>query len=263
MEQKNIVLARVLENECIAEKVYQMTLESVEVATSAKCGQFVNLYMKNESLLLPRPISICWIDGAKLTLVYGVVGKGTQELSTYGVGDAVKVSMPRGNGYDLETVKEGQTALLAGGGIGVPPLLELTYALTQKGVQVTAVIGFQEEAFLMKPLIKAGANLYVATDSGASGFHGNVVDLMKQEKLTADAYFACGPKPMLKALTEYVLQQGSDLQVSMEERMGCGYGACVGCVCTIRDKESGSLVRKKVCKDGPVFWGSEVVWDAK
>lgn len=261
--EKYRVDARVLSNECIAKDVYQMTLECVDAALSAKCGQFVNLYMKNESLLLPRPISICWIDGAKLTLVYGMVGKGTEELSTYGFGDLLQMSMPRGNGYDLEVVKEGQSALVIGGGIGVPPLLELTYALTQKGIKVTAVIGFQEEPFLMKPLIKAGADLYVATDSGASGFHGNVVDLMEQEKLTADAYFACGPKPMLNALTNFVLQQKKDIQISMEERMGCGYGACVGCVCTIRDKESGLEVRKKVCKDGPVFWGSEVVWDAK
>lgn len=260
--EKYDLIARVLSNESIAENVYQITLECVDAALCAKCGQFVNLYLKNESLLLPRPISICWIDGAKLTLVYGVTGKGTKELSAFEFGDQLRMSMPQGNGYDLSMMKEGQTAMLVGGGIGVPPLLELTYLLSQKGIKVITVIGFQNEPFLMKPLLKAGADLYVATDSGKSGFHGTVLDLIEQENLSADAYFACGPKPMLRALTEYVLQQEKDIQISMEERMGCGYGACVGCVCTIRDK-SGLEMKKKVCKDGPVFWGSEVVWDAR
>ncbi len=261
--EKYSLPARVLSNECIAENVYQLTLECVDAALCAKCGQFINLYMKDASLLLPRPISICWIDGAKLTLVYGVTGKGTKELSGYAFGEVLRVSMPQGNGYDLSVVEKGQTAMLVGGGIGVPPLLELTYLLSQKGVKVIAVTGFQKEPFLMKPLIKAGADLYVATDVGNSGFRGTVLDLIKQEKLSADVYFACGPKPMLKALTEHVLQQGKDIQLSMEERMGCGYGACVGCSCSVRDKQQDIAVKKKVCKDGPVFWGSEVIWDER
>ncbi len=272
MDKKRILTGIVLENDEIAAGVYKMTVESVDGAPLAKPGQFVNVYTKDASLLLPRPISICFSDGAELTLVYGVVGKGTEEFSTYKRGDEVRHSMPQGNGYDLDAVKPGQKAMLLGGGIGVPPLLSLCYELTAREISVTAVIGFKDEPFLIKPLLKAGADLYVATDSGAVGFKGTVLDVLKNENLKGDAYFACGPRVMLKAVTEHVLAEGRDIQVSMEERMGCGYGACVGCVCDIREKSGAgpasaaggeTIVKKKVCKDGPVFWGSEVVWDGK
>lgn len=281
MEQKRILTGIVLGNEEIAAGVYRMTIESVDGAPLAKSGQFVNLYTKNPALLLPRPISVCFSDGAELTLVYGVVGQGTAEFASYEKGETIRHSMPLGNGYDLEVLTKGQKAMLLGGGIGVPPLLSLCCDLTAKGVAVTVVVGFREEPFLVKPLLKAGADLYVATDSGAVGFRGTVLDVVRNEGLTADAYFACGPKVMLKAVTEHVLAEGKDIQVSMEERMGCGYGACVGCVCNIREKstdtgmESGCsaagrtaeegerIASKKVCKDGPVFWGSEVVWDGR
>lgn len=277
MEKKRILTGVVLENEEIASGVYQMTLESVDAAPLARAGQFVNVYTKNPALLLPRPISICFSDGAELTLVYGVVGKGTEEFSSYRKGDLVRHSMPIGNGYDLDAVQTGQKAILVGGGIGVPPMLKLCYDLVEKGVEVVAVIGFRDEVFLAKPMLKAGADLYVATDSGKMGFQGTTLDVIRKEGLSADAYFACGPKVMLKAITEHVLSEGKDIQVSMEERMGCGYGACVGCVCDVRESAENSLgsrlesstensaeeriVRKKVCKDGPVFWGSEVVWN--
>jgi len=272
MDKKRILTGIVLENDEIAAGVYKMTVESVDGAPLAKPGQFVNVYTKDASLLLPRPISICFSDGAELTLVYGVVGKGTEEFSTYKRGDEIRHSMPQGNGYDLDAVKPGQKAMLLGGGIGVPPLLSLCYELTAREISVTAVIGFKDEPFLIKPLLKAGADLYVATDSGAVGFKGTVLDVLKNENLKGDAYFACGPRVMLKAVTDHVLAEGRDIQVSMEERMGCGYGACVGCVCDIREKSGAgpasaaggeTIVKKKVCKDGPVFWGSEVVWDGK
>lgn len=265
IERKQILNGTVLGNEEIAAGVFQMTVESVDGAPLAKAGQFVNLYTKDSALLLPRPISICFSDGAELTLVYGVVGKGTSEFSSYERGDIIRHSMPLGNGYDLEAVKPGQKALLLGGGIGVPPMLKLCYDLVEKGVEVTAVVGFKDEPFLVKPLLKAGADLYVATDSGAVGFKGTVLDVVRQEELEADAYFACGPRVMLRAAAEHALEKGKDIQLSMEERMGCGYGACVGCVCDVREGNGGqeTVVRKKVCKDGPVFWGSEVVWDGK
>lgn len=265
-EKKRILTGTVLENEEIAKGVYRMTIESVEAAPMAKAGQFINLYTKNPALLLPRPISVCFSDGAELTLVYGVVGKGTEEFATYKRGDSIIHSMPLGNGYDLTVAGPGQRALLLGGGIGVPPLLQLCYELVERAVMVTAVIGFRDEPFLVKPLLKAGADLYVATDSGTAGMKGTVMDVVRQEGLTADAYFACGPRVMLQAAAEHVISLDQDIQVSMEERMGCGYGACVGCVCAVKkaDSEGAAAVhRKKVCKDGPVFWGSEVAWNDK
>lgn len=271
MGEKEILTCKVMGNEEIAADVYRLTIESMEVALDAKPGQFVNVYLDEKDKLLPRPISVCWTDGVLVSLVYGVIGEGTRVLSQYKTGDSIRISTPLGNGYDLSFAEGAeasaaqasnpeQTAILVGGGIGVPPLMELTYALAQKNVKVTAVIGFKDEPFLLKPLMKAGADVYLATDSGSMGFHGNVVDLIRQEGLTADAYFACGPRPMLKALTEFCCSIGKDVQVSMEERMGCGYGACVGCVISVKGAD-GSTVRKKVCKDGPVFWGSEVVWN--
>lgn len=261
MEKKQILTGVVLKNEEIAAGVYQMTVESVEAAPLAKAGQFVNVYTKSAALLLPRPISICFSEAAELTLVYGVVGRGTEEFASYQKGDTLRHSMPLGKGYDLDSVKPGQRAILLGGGIGVPPLLKLCYDLTERNVEVIAVAGFKNEPFLIKPLLKAGADLYVATDSGAVGFKGSVLDVVRQEGLEGDAYFACGPKVMLRAASEFVLAAGKDIQVSMEERMGCGYGACVGCVCDVT--EQNGIVRKKVCKDGPVFWGSEVAWDGR
>ncbi len=277
MGEKEILTCKVMGNEEIAAEVYRLTIESMEVALGSEPGQFVNVYLDEKDKLLPRPISVCWTDGALVSLVYGVVGDGTKVLSRYSAGDKIRISTPLGNGYDLSFAEEEpagdgktagrekttgreKTAILVGGGIGVPPLMELTYALTQKNVKVTAVIGFKDEPFLLKPLMKAGADVYLATDSGSMGFHGNVVDLIRQEGLTADAYFACGPRPMLRALTEHCASIGKDVQVSMEERMGCGYGACVGCVISVAGAE-GTPVRKKVCKDGPVFWGSEVIWN--
>lgn len=261
-EMKRILTGTVLSNESIAPGVFQMTVESPDGAPLARPGQFVNVYTKNPSLLLPRPISICFSDGAELTLVYGVVGKGTEEFSAYERGDSLRHSMPLGNGYQLSEAVPGKKALLVGGGIGVPPMLSLCYELVEKGVEVAAVIGFKNDPFLVKPLLKAGAELYVATDTGKMGFKGTTLDVIRQEGLTADLYFACGPKVMLKALCSHVLAEGKDIQLSMEERMGCGYGACVGCVCDLRDPlDSSRIVRKKVCKDGPVFYGSEVVWN--
>lgn len=262
MKEKKISVVKIEKNEPIAENVYRMEISSSEIALSAKSGQFVNVYLNNPSKLLPRPISVCRASGDTLTLVYGVVGDGTKELAAYEAGTEIRISVALGNGYDLAKVTVGHKALIAGGGIGVPPMLQLAAALKKNGAQVTAVLGFKDEPFLVEELEATGAMVHIATDSGNAGFHGNVVQLIQEEQLCADHYFACGPKVMLKALTEYLTEQQADVQVSMEERMGCGFGACVGCVCDVYD-EDGNVVKKKVCKDGPVFWGSEVVWDGK
>lgn len=252
---KKVVSGKILQNIEIASGVYRMVIENKEIALLAAPGQFVNVYPKSKHTLLPRPISICEIVRDTLTLVYGVVGEGTKEFSEYKVGTRLRLSTPVGTGYRPQDT---QCAVLVGGGIGVPPLVELAKALTCPKI---AVIGFRDEPFLKQELEKAGAKVYIATDSGKTGFKGNVVDLIKKEGIEGDYFYSCGPKVMLKALTAYCGEKNIPIQVSLEERMGCGYGACVGCICKIKDSENPGYEHKKVCKEGPVFLGSEVIWD--
>ena len=250
---KKVFFGTIVAHEELIKGVFKMVIEAAEVAASAKPGQFVNLYTQSDSMLLPRPISICEIGETTLTLVYGVVGSGTKEFSTYPVGGKIKLSTPLGNGF---TPQKAKTHVLVGGGIGVPPLVELAKHL--EGDKI-AVIGFREEAFLVETLESLGVKVYVATDSGQTGFKGNVVELMEAEGIMGDYYYSCGPKPMLRALTQYCEAKKVSVQVSLEERMGCGFGACVGCACKTKTA-TGDLQQKKVCKDGPVFLGSEVAW---
>lgn len=257
---KKVVEAKVIINEEVSSNIYKMVIESPEVAATSKAGQFVNVYPKTNSTILPRPISINDITDTTITIVYAVVGKGTDEFSKYQAGDTVRVSTALGNGY---TIKEATTSVLVGGGIGVPPLVQLAKTLKAQGAEkVIAVIGFRDEPILVDELKELGVEVHVATDSGKHGFKGNVIELMKQENIIGDYYYSCGPKIMLKNLASYCEELGKEVQVSMEERMGCGYGVCVGCVIKINDdtKEDG-FVYKKVCKDGPVFLGSEVKWN--
>lgn len=252
---KKVLEGIVLSNNEISKDVYKMVIEEATVVQSASVGQFVNLYPRAKSTLLPRPISISEIGKSALTLVYGVVGEGTAEFATYKVGEVVRLSTALGTGYTIQAVK---THVLVGGGIGVPPLVELAKRLEGEKI---AVLGFRDETFLIEELEKAGAKVYVATDSGKYGFKGNVVELIKSEGIKGDHYYSCGPKPMLRALAAYCESVDIPIQVSLEERMGCGYGACVGCVCKMKDKSEKGYEQKKVCKDGPVFFGSEVVWE--
>ncbi len=250
---KAMLTGTIVAHEEISKTIFKLVIEIGEVAATAKPGQFVNLYVKSESMLLPRPISICEIGETTLTLVYGVVGKGTQAISTYQVGETLKISTPMGNGFTPQNVK---THVLIGGGIGVPPLVELAKHLEGEKI---AVIGFREEAFLVEALEGEGVKVYVATDNGQQGFKGNVVECLEAEGILGDYYYSCGPKPMLRALAAYCESKQVPVQVSLEERMGCGFGACVGCVCQTKG-DKGQIEQKKVCKDGPVFLGSEVAW---
>ncbi|MDD4584103.1 MAG: dihydroorotate dehydrogenase electron transfer subunit [Eubacteriales bacterium] len=265
-----IEYACVVSNEPIGNKVMSLVLNYPESFPRAEAGQFINVYLNEKDKLLPRPISVCRLEGSQLTLVYGVVGKGTKDLSSYHSGTSLRISEPLGKGYDLsmpgkQTAYGRQaSAMVVGGGLGVPPLVELTYVLVNRGYRVDAVIGFRDEPLLHKALSEAGAQVHIATENGTSGFSGNVLELIQQNNLNADCYFACGPVLMLKSLSQYISSKGRDVQVSLEERMGCGFGACVGCTCKIKETIEGQVIiqRKRVCKEGPVFWGSEVVWDA-
>ncbi len=259
MTSLKIMSALVTSNDMIAKDIYRLCLFCKNGFKDAPCGGFVNLYTDDNSLLLPRPISICESENDSLTLIFKVVGKGTELFSRLKIGDNVRVSSPLGNGFDTAFLKEGAAALLAGGGVGIPPMLNLAKKLMQQHVKTIAVLGFRDEPFLVDEFKKAKADVHICTDTGSHGFKGNVVELIKKENLTADGAFACGPKIMLKFFSEYTKEQGIPTFISMEERMGCGFGACVGCAIDLKMSD-GAVVRKKVCRDGPVFRASEVIF---
>jgi len=266
-----IVIGRVLRNESIAKGIYKMTIggeKLLKICKKAKAGQFINMYLKDKSTLLPRPISICLIEAESLDIVYKVIGKGTEELSRYKNGEDIKISSGLGNGYMLDGKDKNskwiqsnrkKECVLVGGGVGIPPLVQLAKELKNRQASVTIILGFQEEPFLVEEAEKYCDRLYIATENGETGYYGNVVQLIKEKMILGDEFYSCGPKPMLKALARYCKDIDVPVQVSLEERMGCGYGACIGCTCkTIKD---GETVLKAVCKDGPVFLAKEVLWD--
>ena len=225
-------------------------------AQYAKPGQFVMVYPKDASTILPRPISICEVCGDTLRLVYRVQGKGTREFSLYQEGESVKVLGPLGNGFPVEAGK-GKKSILIGGGIGVPPILELAKAL--KGEDVTILAGYRNSDMFLVEDFKKQATLEIATEDGSVGVKGNVMDVIREKNLKCDVIFACGPMPMLKAIKKYAEEAGVTAYISLEERMACGVGACLGCVCKTTKKDEHSHVNNaRVCTEGPVFEASEV-----
>ena len=246
----------VISQDCIAKDIYSLWLKTDKIAAQARPGQFVSVYCNDGGHLLPRPISLCEINQEKgtLRLVYRVVGKGTEMFAALKAGDSVEVLGPLGNGFPMEEA-EGKRVFLIGGGIGVPPMLETAKQL--KGEPVL-VMGYRDGLFLTDEMKKAG-ELVIATEDGSAGTKGNVLDAIRENDLKADMIFACGPKPMLRALKAYGLENNIPCYVSMEERMACGVGACLGCVCQSTEVDDHSQVKnKRVCKDGPVFLSTEV-----
>ena len=248
----------VIRQECIGKDIYSMWLQTKTIAGNAKPGQFVSVYTHDGSKLLPRPISLCEIDKEKgaLRLVYRVTGRntGTESFSRFQAGEEVEVLGPLGNGFPLEEAA-GKRVFLMGGGIGVPPMLE---TMKQLGSQKTAVLGYRDELFLNEEFAKNG-QVYIATEDGSAGTKGNVMDAIHENELEADVIFACGPKPMLRAIKAYAVEHNIACWISMEERMACGVGACLGCVCQSTEVDGHSHVHnKRVCKDGPVFLCTEV-----
>ena len=246
--------ARVISQECLAPGIYSMWIET-GLAGEAVPGQFISIYTKDGARLLPRPISICEIGDSCLRVVYRVAGKGTDEFSGYQAGDSIDILGPLGNGFPLERCPEGKKAFLIGGGIGIPPMVQLSKEL-QGEVQVVA--GYRDELFLTEEL-KANGTLYLATEDGSAGTKGNVLDCIRENGLTADVIYACGPTPMLRAIKSYAEEHQIDCWISMEERMACGIGACLACVCKSKEIDDHSKVHnKRICKEGPVFHAQDV-----
>lgn len=236
----------IAENIPLTETVFKMVLKG-DTTEITKPGQFVNVQI--DGLYLRRPISVCDCKNDELTLVYKVVGKGTEKMSEMVKGQTLDVLTGLGNGYDLSLA--GETPLLLGGGVGVPPLYLLAKELIDQGKKVSVVLGFntQKEIFYEEEFKKLGATVTVCTADGSYGVKGFVTDAMKE--IEYSYFYTCGPEPMLKAVFHASITQG---QFSFEERMGCGFGACMGCSCkTIYGN-------KRICKEGPVLKKEEILW---
>ena len=256
--------------EVVTTDIYSMWIMDEYIAKNAKPGQFVSLYCKEGSRLLPRPISICEIDkvNGELRLVFRIAGKGTDEFSKMKAGDSIDVMGPLGNGFFLE----GKKVILIGGGIGIPPMLELAKTLSGnakdengqavvpvEGCEVQVVLGYRDNDLFLADEFKPYATVYVSTEDGSVGTKGNVIDAIKENNLEADMIMSCGPTPMLRGIKAYAEEKGVKAQVSMEERMACGIGACLACVCKSKEKDHHTNVNnKRICKDGPVFYADEI-----
>lgn len=247
--------AEVTAQERIASDVYSLWIRAEQIAEEAKPGQFLSLYTGDDSRMLPRPISICEIGrtAGLIRMVYRTVGKGTEEFSRLKAGGRIRVVGPLGNGFPLD--RGGKKALLMGGGIGIPPMVQLARELSG---EVQIVAGYRDELFLTEELEAVGT-LCIATEDGSAGTKGNVLDVVREQGLTADVIYACGPRPMLRAVRDFAETEGIECWLSMEERMACGVGACLACVCRSVETDPHTRVHnKRVCKDGPVFLSTEV-----
>lgn len=245
--------AVIIRQEEISYGIYSMWLKTDRIAAQAKAGQFISMYCHDKSRMLPRPISICEIDGADkaLRVVYRVAGQGTEEFSALGTGQEIEIVGPLGNGFP----KKDKKAFLIGGGIGIPPMLQLAKELS---CEKQIILGYRDELFLHKDF-KGLGSVYIATEDGSYGTEGNVLDAIRENGLTADIVYACGPTPMLRAIKQFAAKRGMECWLSLEEKMACGIGACLACVCKSKEKDSHTHVHnKRICKEGPVFRAEEV-----
>lgn len=241
------VILTITENTPLTASVYRMRLTG-DVSAVTRAGQFVNLQLDGK--YLRRPISVCDMDESSLTILYKVVGGGTAQMAAMPVGATVDVLTGLGNGYDLSTA--GDRPLLMGGGVGVPPLYRLAKELVAEGKQVTVILGFntRDEVFYEEEFRALGAQVTVTTADGSYGTRGFVTDAMPADYTY---FYTCGPEPMLKAVFAATKTSG---QFSFEERMGCGFGACMGCSCkTVTGY-------KRICKEGPVMRKGDILWEA-
>ena len=236
----------VTENKALTKDVYLMRL-SGDTSDITAPGQFINI--KIDGFFLRRPISICDYDETSITIIYKVVGDGTEAMAQMSVGTVLDILVSLGNGFD--TSKSDNTPLLIGGGVGVPPMYNLCKKLINEGKKVSVILGFntKNEIFFEDEFKALGADVFVATVDGSYGIKGYVTNAM--ENIDYSYFFTCGPMPMFKAIEKTAKTSG---QYSFEERMGCGFGACMGCSCKTK------YGNKRICKDGPVLEREEIIW---
>lgn len=237
---------KITSNEKIARDIFKMTLAGDTSAITAP-GQFVNI--KLDGFFLRRPISVCDCVGENLTLIYKAVGHGTEQMSRMKSGDELDLLTGLGNGYNTRT--SGDSPLLVGGGVGVPPMYMLCRKLISEGKKVTVVLGFnsKDDVFYENEFRALGADVHIATADGTYGTKGFVTDVIKNLQYTF--FYTCGPEPMFRAMHKMMKTPG---QYSFEERMGCGFGACMGCSCKTLTGN------KRICKEGPVMESEEIIW---
>lgn len=246
----------------LAPRIFQMTLTGKLVNEMGKPGQFIHIKVPREDLLLRRPISINQIDHAQqtCTIIYRTEGDGTKVFSKMTVGEQLDVMGPLGNGFDIDCLNSGQKAFVIGGGIGIPPMYELSKQLKQRGIKVVHFLGYasKEVAYFQDEFIALGDTRF-ATDDGSFGVEGNVGNLLLEaiKKEKPDAVYACGANGMLKMIAQ-VFSGNPNVFLSLEQRMACGMGACYACVCHVPDDETGTK-SVKVCDEGPIFRANEVV----
>ena len=264
MRNMPLTEAEILSNYTIAKEIFQMQLRAPEIAANAKPGQFVMVYLDSGQFMLPRPISICDANPhtAVITLVYQVVGGGTKIMSEKQAGSKIKLLAPLGNGFYNPKSKCKKVALV-GGGIGTAPLFLLAKHVkyfnssdiideqfNSPGIIVDVYLGFRDEPIPISEFASLADRLFIATEDGSTGHHGRILDILNESEY--DEIFACGPIPMLRALQSKVGKITT--QLSLEERMGCGIGTCVGCVVKVENTYT------RICCEGPVFYSSEVRW---
>ena len=238
----------VLSNEPLTPAVYRMVLEG-DTQYITRSGQFINIEL--EGKFLRRPISVSDYDATTVTIIYKVVGRGTEQMKGMTAGQRLDILTGLGNGFSTDNGTERQ--LLVGGGVGVPPMYNLCKRLLAEGKHPMVIIGFntKEEVFYYDEFKALGVDVYCSTADGSFGTKGFVTDVIREEGLTFDYLYTCGPLPMLKALYDATEVDG---EYSFEERMGCGFGACMGCTCKTK------YGNKRICKDGPVLKRDEIVW---
>jgi 2-polyprenylphenol hydroxylase and related flavodoxin oxidoreductases len=256
MSKKYDEMGEVLSQEMIAKDIYSMWIRTTAIANVTKAGQFISVYTNDTGKCLPRPISVCEVDMKNkcIRIVYRVTGEhtGTKQFSQMQTGEKIHILGPLGNGFPL---LQNKTAILIGGGIGVPPMLELAKHLDG---DTQFVLGFRDEVFLTEECNQYG-NVYIATEDGNQGTKGTVLNAIQENELKADVIYACGPTPMLRAIQKYATDNSIECYLSLEEKMACGIGACLACVCKSKEKDAYTNVHnKRVCKEGPVFLATEV-----
>ena len=236
----------ILENKALTKDIYKMILAG-ETSHITAPGQFINIQL--DGFYLRRPISICDYDDKTITIIYKVVGQGTEVMAKLATGEKLDVLCGLGNGFDA--LKCSEKAVLIGGGVGVPPMYNLCKKLIAEGKAVSVILGFntKDEIFYEKEFKELGAKVFVSTVDGSYGTKGFVTDVLKD--IEYDYFYTCGPMPMFRAIEKIAATSG---QYSFEERMGCGFGACMGCSCKTK------YGYKRICRDGPVLEREEIIW---
>lgn len=257
--------AIIYSQEKLAAGIYSLWVET-SMAKDAHPGQFVGVYLNDKTKLLARPISICDVkaDENLLRMVYRAGGEGTKQLSTYEKGTKINLLGVLGNGYESAFTKnnlqdlDNKKIVVIGGGIGIPPML---LAAKKLPGEKEIVLGYANSDMFLKEEFDAVANVTIATDDGSVGTKGTVIDAMKANNIKGDILIACGPMPMLRALAEYAKENNMEAYVSLEERMACGIGACLGCICkTTKEDHHTHVNNTRICVEGPVFNADEIQW---